>query len=140
MSHLVRCLDWMSQPLALYAVVAAGLGLSLYLFITVKAEISALVRGRRHDQADVHGLRNALEETRRTIQGLESDLRDVERQTGMLVTPAPSRSGLNLSKRTQVLRRHRAGEDSAKIGSSLGLPRAEVDLLIKVQGILLRQI
>jgi hypothetical protein len=47
---------------------------------------------------------------------------------------------LNLSKRTQVLRLHRAGEGSAAIATSLGLPRGEVDLLIKVHGMVLEQI
>jgi DNA-binding NarL/FixJ family response regulator len=71
---------------------------------------------------------------------LENDLREVERQTGMLVAPAPARSGLNLSERTQVLRLHRSGQDSSEIAASLGLPRGEVDLLIKVHNMALEQI
>ena len=58
----------------------------------------------------------------------------------MLVAPPASRSGLNLSKRTQVLRLHRNGQSSAGIAETLALPRAEVDLLIKVHQIVVDQI
>ena len=81
-----------------------------------------------------------MHEARQTGQSLESDLRAVERQTGMLVAPAPARSGLNLSKRTHVLRMHRAGQDNTAIAAALALPRAEVDLLIKVHRIVVEQL
>jgi len=140
MSHIARTVDFLSQPLAFYGWLALGLGLCLYLFITLKAGMSALTRRRLEDQQQVQELSTALGEARLEMQTLASDLREVEQQTGMLTAPAPARSGLNLSKRTQVLRRHRAGEDAAKIAATLGLPRGEVDLLVKVQGMLLQQI
>ena len=58
----------------------------------------------------------------------------------MLVAPVPARSGINLSKRTQVLRMHRTGRDSAAIAAELALPRSEVELLIKVHRIVLEHI
>ena len=49
-----------------------------------------------------------------------------------LVAP---RSGLNLSRRVQVMRLLRQGEDTSRIALELGLSRAEVQLLASVQTI-----
>lgn len=49
-----------------------------------------------------------------------------------VVTP---RSGLNLSRRVQVMRLLRQGEDTSRIALELGLSRAEVQLLASVQTI-----
>ena len=51
----------------------------------------------------------------------------------MLVPPAPLRSGLNLSKRTQALRMAARGETPEHIAAALSLPDSEVQLLLKVQ-------
>jgi DNA-binding NarL/FixJ family response regulator len=140
----VALLAWNPQyllhPLLNYALMAVGLGLCLYLFMTLKVEMRGLLPCRIEDQQRVEALESALGEARVAFQRLENDLREVERQTGMLVAPAPARSGLNLSKRTQVLRLHRAGESSSGIAASLGLPRGEVELLIKVHSMVLEQI
>jgi DNA-binding NarL/FixJ family response regulator len=138
--RLAGSAEYFLHPLLSYVLMAVGLGLCLYLFMTLKVEIRRLLPGRIEDQQRVEALENALAEARLAVQQLENDLREVERQTGMLVAPAPARSGLNLSKRTQVLRLHRSGEGSAAIATSLGLPRGEVDLLIKVHGMVLEQI
>jgi DNA-binding NarL/FixJ family response regulator len=138
--RLAGSTEYLLHPLLSYILMAVGLGLCLYLFMTLKVEIRRLLPGRVEDQQRVEALESALAEARLTVQQLENDLREVERQTGMLVAPAPARSGLNLSKRTQVLRLHRSGESSAAIATSLGLPRGEVDLLIKVHGMVLEQI
>jgi DNA-binding NarL/FixJ family response regulator len=132
--------ECMLQPLVFYILLAAGLGLCLYLFVTLKAEICGLLRRSLEDRQQVQSLESALGGARLAVQALENDLRAVERQTGMLVAPAPARSGLNLSKRTQVLRMHRAGQDSTGIAAALALPRSEVDLLIKVHRIVVEQI
>jgi hypothetical protein len=132
--------EYLLHPLLNCALTAVGLGLCLYLFMTLKVEMRGLLPGRIEDRQRVEALESALGEARLAVQQLESDLREVERQTGMLVAPTPSRSGLNLSKRTQVLRMHRTGEGSAGIAASLGLPRGEVDLLIKVHSMVLEQI
>jgi hypothetical protein len=127
------------NPLVFSALLAAGLGLCLYLFATLKVEIRGLLKRIQEHQRQIQGLEGALAEARNGLGRLECDLREIESQTGMLVEPAPARSGLNLSKRTQVLRRHRAGEDPAAIASALELPRAEVELLIKVQRLVLEK-
>ena len=126
--------------LVLCVLLAAGMGLCLYLFITLKREIAGLLHKREEDRRQIDSLATALEQARAEARAVEADLREVEKQTGMLVPPQPARSGLNLSKRTQVLRMHRGGHDNAGIASALALPRAEVDLLIKVHRIVVDQV
>jgi len=132
--------EYVLQPLVCYVLLAAGLGLCLYLFVTLKAETRGLSRRCQEERQRVQALESALGDARLAVQALETDLRAVERQTGMLVAPAPARSGLNLSKRTHVLRMHRAGQDGAAIAAALALPRSEVELLIKVHRIVVEQI
>jgi hypothetical protein len=131
--------EFMLQPMFLCALLAAGLGLCLYLFASLKAEIRALCRRCQEDRQRVLTLESALSEARLALQALGTDVRAIEGQTGMLVAPAPARSGLNLSKRTQVLRMHRSGQDSAGIAAALALPRSEVELLIKVHRMVVEQ-
>lgn len=130
----------MLRPVGPYALLAAGMGLCVSLFVTLKGEIRALQRRCQAERQQVQTLESALGEARLAIHGLETDLRAVERQTGMLVAPAPARSGLNLSKRTQALRMHRSGQDPAGIAAALELPRSEVELLVKVHRIVVGQV
>jgi hypothetical protein len=46
--------------------------------------------------------------------------------------PAGPRSGMNVSRRVQALRLLRRGEDLGHIASALGVPRCEVELLVRV--------
>lgn len=133
-------IDFMLRPLLSYILLAAGLGACLYFFLTLKAEIRDLLRRALEERQKSLALERALDDARVAMGSLETDLRSVECQTGMLVAPAPARSGLNLSMRTQVLRMHRAGQDTSGIAGALGLPRAEVELLIKVHRIVVDQI
>jgi len=136
----MNALTWIVQPLVCYILLAVSLGLVLYLFVTLKAEIRRAERRSLADRQQVAELQEALGETRLAVATLETDLREVERQTGMLVAPEPARSGLNLSKRTQVLRMQRTGQDSAGIATALALPRAEVELLLKVHRMIVERI
>ncbi|HTX34653.1 MAG TPA: hypothetical protein VME43_06520 [Bryobacteraceae bacterium] len=129
-----------AHPLGVCVLLAVGLTLGLYLFVTLKWELRALDRRQRESQKKVLALEAVLMEARAAAAGLESDVREMASQTGMLVAPQPAPSGLNLSKRTQVLRMHRAGQDSAGIAAALALPRAEVDLLLKVHRLVVEQI
>ena len=143
MSHLAAAggnIEWFLEPLCFCALLIVGLGLCVYLFLSLKAELYNAGRRRRKAQSQVEAVENTLGELRLRVQTLETELRDCEQQTGMLVPPAAAPSGLNLSKRTQVLRLDRAGQDSSVIASALGLPRHEVELLIKVHRIVLEQV
>lgn len=75
----------------------------------------------------------ALDEMRASIESLARKLREFEALPG----DPTVKPGLNLSKRSQVLRMHRSGEAPAQIAAALGVPHQEVELLIKVQGIML---
>jgi hypothetical protein len=128
------------EPLIFFVLLVLGLSASLYLFVTLKIEIQRTARLRSQDRLHVQTLENALGDARVQVERLTRNLHDVEAQTGMLVAPAAPKSGMNLSKRTQVLRLHRAGQDAGGIAAALGLQRAEVDLLIKVHRLLLENV
>lgn len=72
------------------------------------------------------------------IDCLSEQSRDACERAGVLVAPAPPRSGLNLGKRSQVLRQYRHGETADKIAMNLDLPRADVKLLLKVHQAVLK--
>jgi hypothetical protein len=85
-----------------------------------------------------------LEELQTTVAGLQKTLdgqtahfKDVEHQPLVQTVPAVLRPGLNLGKRSQVLRMHRNGEAAERIAAALEIPRQEVDLLIKVHRIVI---
>jgi hypothetical protein len=110
--------------------------LSLYLWMTAKIATDRQRRqeraARRDLQAELEAVRAEAETLRAELCALGASLREIQESAGALVAPPPARSGLNLSLRSQVLRRHRFGEAPGEIASSLGLPRAEVELLVKV--------
>ena len=130
-------LEWILHPIVTYALLGAGLGLCLYLFSSLKGELRAQDKRRQEGQAAVTeavaAIRSALEEVR-------TEVREMQEQTGMLVAPAPTKSGLNLTKRGQVLQMYRRGQAPEQIASSLGLPISEIELLIKVHHIVLDQL
>lgn len=64
-----------------------------------------------------------------TVQSLASD---AETQKAMIASRVPA-VALNLNKRSQALAMHRKGERPESIASTLMMPRAEVELLLKVQ-------
>jgi len=130
-------LDWIMLPALQYAVLGAGLGLCIYLFWTLKMEIAALEqRGKSRETA----LADAILAVQSALDKLYTELRGMEEQTGMLVPPAPTSSGLNMNKRGQALKMHRRGQSREQISGALGLPLTEIDLLLKVHQIVLGQV
>jgi hypothetical protein len=110
-----------------YAILAIGLSLCLFLFWSLKRDLHA-----------------AEERSRKKLAALEEDLQakaatlderwnELSQISHLLVPPAPLRSGLNLTKRSQAVQMIRRGESPQEIVTTLALPRNEVDLLIKVQ-------
>jgi hypothetical protein len=130
-------LDWMLHPVLQYGLLGAGLGLCLYLFFTLKVELAKL--DRRHQ--DIHDeLSRAVSGLRAELDQARAQMCELQEQSKMLVPPAPTTSGLNLSKRGQVLQMHRRGQSAEQIAASLALPKTEVDLLLKVHQIVLEQV
>jgi hypothetical protein len=116
-------------PLAPYALTALGFAVCLFL------SLSAESRLRRY-KASLGRERTAetrlLRELEAKVAELSERLRDAEDRAGMLAAPVPPKSGLNVNKRTEVLRLSRRGEQAENIVALLGIPKREVELLLKV--------
>ena len=117
-------------PLMPLALLAAGLVASIYLFITLKCELQ---KGRARLKRELTRAEAENRELKRRIEELGVRVEDAEDRAGVLVPPAPPRSGLNLGRRTQVIRMWRRGDRADTIAASLNLPKNEVELLVKVQ-------
>jgi hypothetical protein len=116
--------------LAVLLLCTCGLAASLFLAYSLKRQV-----WKEHGQA---AGREA--ELRASVLGVQADFatlrarfEDLEHRTGMLVSPVPPLSGLNLTKRTQALRMLARGDQSDSIAAALNLPRAEAELLAKVK-------
>ncbi|MGH9627107.1 MAG: hypothetical protein ACRD7E_01905 [Bryobacteraceae bacterium] len=83
------------------------------------------------------GLENTVQELKSTVDQLRSRLASTEQHVGELSTiPVQVRSGMNLNKRTQILRLHENGNAPDQISSALSVNRGEVDFVLKVHHIL----
>ncbi len=114
------------DPLTFYTLLAMSLVLCLYLFVTLKCEIQD---GRKRQAT----LEAALLRVRAGMGEVTTKLAETEERAALLVAPAPPRSGLNLSTRSQALRMWRRGDAPQQIAGALGIPEREVELLLKVQ-------
>lgn len=136
--------QWIFSPLVPYVLAVLSLVLPVALFLTVKLEFGAMTRrGRRERQAveaELQAARGEIAALSELLAKLDASLRELEQVNGALVPPPPTRSGLNVTLRSQVLRRHRLGEEPACIATSLGLPLTEVNLLVKVNQLVLENL
>lgn len=86
---------------------------------------------------------SAIDALTRRVDSLTAELRDFGQQSPQVRGSAPgaaSRTGLNLTKRAQALRLHRRGDPPEQIAALLEIPVQEVDLLLKVQQIVLTNV
>ena len=81
-----------------------------------------------------------LRNWREALDSLAAQVRDLPQQSLPAATSSPPKSGLNMNKRSQVLRMQRTGESPEQIAIALEVPLQEVDLLLKVQRIVLRNL
>ena len=121
-------------PLAPYALLAAGCIISLFFLLSFENEVHRLKSRLAHRQA---GDNTSTRDLQSQLQELNERLRDAEERAGIPFTPPSPRASLNLNKRTQVLRMSRRGERVDNIAASLSLPRREVELLLKIHGLVL---
>jgi hypothetical protein len=116
----------------LCGLVLAGLAASLFgVFWMQRAVRAAGHRAEtRHagSEAAIETIRNALEACARQLHEIRQD----PPKTAFLSFSKP---GLNLSKRSQALRMHRRGDTPEQVASTLGVPLQEIELLLKVHGI-----
>ena len=121
-------------PLAPYALLAAGCIFGLFFLLSFEKEIRGLKSRLGRRQA---GDSAATRDLKVQVQELNERLRDAEERAGIPIAPPAPKASLNLNKRTQVLRMSRRGERSENIAASLSLPRREVELLLKIHGLVL---
>jgi hypothetical protein len=122
-------MEWILHPLTNYALLAAGMGLCLWLYFHCERGI-ALVKSRLRSDRDLHELR---------ISGLLAELglmrkklEEIQQQFSAGPTPVAPHAGMNITRRTQVLRMQRRGERPEQIAAALNLPQSEVELLLKL--------
>lgn len=100
-----------------YAAVALGLTITLALFLSIKVEMQ----------------RNTRRERRR-VDDMVTRLKEASPPSPETVfVPATLQPGFNINRRVHAGRMLRKGEDAAHVAAVLGVPRAEVDLLARVQ-------
>jgi len=121
-------------PLAPYVLLAAITIVGLLYFASVERELGRL-KARLRGSAKMEP---ALSESLQTkLDDLAARVQDAESRAGIVVSPAPPKASLNLNKRTQVIRMSRRGEPAENIAASLSIPRREVELVLKVYGLIL---
>jgi hypothetical protein len=130
-------LDGLASNAALAVLLACGLTLLLWLFLSLKKEIKALEFRCDAQQSLIARLAT---NTGGEMDTLRERLRDSEDRCGMLVPPPAIPSGMNLNKRSQAIRMLRLGDGPDRIAAALGLPVKEVELLAKIQKILVASV
>ena len=121
-------------PLAPFALVAAGCIFGLFFLFSFEKEVHRVKTWMARQQA---GDNISTRDLKAQVQQLNERLRDAEERAGILIAPPSPKASLNLNKRTQVLRMSRRGERSENIAATLSLPRNEVELLLKIHGLVL---
>ncbi len=121
--------------LALSILLAASVAVFCVLLSRLRRRVSALERAALEESERVQAVLQMLDGA---IDCLSEQGRDACERAGVLVAPAPPRSGLNLGKRSQALRLHRHGEPADKIAMNLDLPQADVKLLLKIHETVLK--
>ena len=117
---------------AVFAV--AALAASLFAVWRTRAMVNAaedrMKTAGRSVEATLHNWRE-------TLDSVAAQVRDLPQLSLPAAISSPPKSGLNMNKRSQVLRMHRKGEAPEQISTALEVPLQEVDLLLKVQRIVL---
>jgi hypothetical protein len=124
-------LEWIIHPATTYALIAIGLGLCLFLFVSLKRDLHA---SEARAGKKLAALTAAWEAK---MEGLDERWKELSQVSNLLIPPPPPRSGLNVSKRSQALLMDRRGAAAPEIAAALALPQNEVELLVKVQRIAL---
>lgn len=117
-----------------FALFASGLILCIGLFRLLRKDNRAL---KAELEAKDSAWAQATESMRTELDALKTGLREAEERAGLLVAPKAPRSGFNLSNRSLALRMSRLGEKPENIATALSLPRREIELLLKVQKIVI---
>jgi hypothetical protein len=107
----------------------AAAGMSVFLLLRAQWLLRAAGRAARSKDRAAETANTELEAR---LESLAREVRELERRPESSGDTATA--GMNISKRTQVLRLHRRGESAEAIAAVLGLRRREVELLVKIHG------
>lgn len=112
-----------------YIAVAFGLVASLTLFFSVKREMHNVARReRKHVDARVEAVAAQVRETPAPVAAEP------------VFVPVTIRPGLNINRRVHASRMLRRGDDVSTVAAALGVPRREVELLVRVQSLVTQNI
>jgi len=125
-------MSFLTNPLTIYGTVAAAILACLYLVFSLRLEMA-------HADNRHRGTAKNLNDTISAMQAEMEELRRTEHDRAAAVSAHDPGRGLNLQKRAEALRMYRRGSDADTVASALGLPKAEVMLLQKVQRVLADQ-
>ena len=114
-----------------------GVALGVFAVWHVRALAGSVEAGMAAVQ---DGSETRAESLRERLDALTAQVRELERQPAVALTPGLPKPGMNVVKRSQALRMHRRGERPEQIAAALELPRQEVDLLLKVHSIVISSI
>ncbi len=110
--------------------------LALVVAVTALWQVRSVVRKQAQYRREEQGERDSALAALRA--DLDSVTAEVHESPPVQIVPASfPRNGLNLAKRTQALRLNRHGSSPAQIASALDVPLQEVELLLKVDRIVL---
>ena len=118
-------LDWVLNPLVPFAMIGIAMVACLALFFTFKAELASLCRRTDHTGVELAG---QVKEVVEALGELQGRFAAIEERPPVSLGPS-----LNLTKRSQALRMYHRGEVVATIAGALQAPRAEIELLLKLQ-------
>jgi hypothetical protein len=134
-----------THPFLYYALLAAAMTACIHLFVSIKCDLARLDKklSKRIQTTDSEvsriGAQTGALETRvagwsARVQGLEDNIEAFS----LARSENTPRAGIDLNQRTQVIRRARRGERPEQIAVELGMPKNEVDLLVKVHRAVVR--
>jgi hypothetical protein len=123
--------------LALAALSLTGIALAIFAVWHVRAWAGSM---ETRMETTFEESASRAESLRERLDALAVQLRELERQPAVTLTPGLPKPGMNVMKRSQALRMHRRGERSEQIAAALELPRQEVELLLKVHSIVINGI
>lgn len=131
---------YVEHTLAYYGALSLAMCACLYLFVSTARNVESL--RTRFDRrlrdaelqtgvlgAQVATLQSRVEDISTRTQELEGTVSSLAATRRTQIT----RAGVDANQRTQVLRLARRGEQPERIAAELGVPKSEVDLLLKVQ-------
>ena len=117
--------EWILSPITQYAVAGAVLLACLALFLSTTARVAKF---QRHNHAADSSAAADLQALASKVEQVQSSLERIENTPP---GPAPG-PGMNLNRRTQVLRMYHRGEPVETIAAALRTSRNEVELLLKL--------